>query len=408
MGNHVPRAGTANALPSPDDALIKWASRATLLTFFLSGFTLATFLSRIPTIRDLLALSPAQMGHLLLVGALGSVLWLPISGPVVARFGPRNTVWTGFVIWSVGAIAIALSLTAKSALLLAVSLFVFQAGTALWNSTMNVEGGFVELLARRSIMPWYHAAFSVGTVCAAGLGAAAIATRVSVPVHLLTVAAVSAAAMLWAGLHYLPQSLVTHMSATDEGVTARTRRAWKEPRTVLIGVMVLGTGLMEGAANDWLALAMVDGFDLAPARGTLALALFLAVLTATRLVSPSLQRRVDAVALLRGFLLAAIVGLLLLALSPWVWLAVVGIAAWAVGSALGFPSAASALSREPAMTAARMSVLSTIGYGAFLAGPPVLGYIAEHVGYRGALGFIALPVLVSVVLAGNLRPEDGR
>ncbi|MDO5722301.1 MAG: MFS transporter [Actinomycetaceae bacterium] len=398
----------AQTLPTQDSPSVKWASRATLVTFFLSGFTLATFLSRIPTVRDLLALSPAQMGHLLLVGALGSVLWLPISGPVVARFGPRNTVWTGFAIWSVGAVMIASSLEARSPLALAASLFVFQAGTALWNSTMNVEGGFVELLAQRPIMPWYHAAFSIGTVAAAGLGAVAIATRVSVPVHLLSVAAFSALAIVWAGRNYIPQPVIDCLANTDEGATARTRRAWKERRTVLIGVMVLGTGLMEGAANDWLALAMVDGFGLAPATGTLALALFLTVLTLTRLISPSLQTRVEPVRLLRSLLVVAIVGLLLLALSPWVSLAVIGVAAWGVGSALGFPSAASALARDAAMAPARMSVLSTIGYGAFLAGPPVIGYIAEHVGYRGALGFIALPVLVSVLLAGNLRPEDGR
>lgn len=402
--NH--RDEPAEHLPAANAPAVKWASRATLLTFFLSGLTLATLLSRIPTIRDLLSLSPAQMGHLLLVGALGSVLWLPISGPVVARFGPRNTVWTGFAIWSVGALLIALALTQRSTWALAGALFVYQAGTALWNSTMNVEGGFVELLSRRSIMPWYHAAFSVGTVAAAGIGVLAIASGVSVQAHLLTVAAASAVAIVWAGRNYIPQVVIDRLANTDEGATARTRRAWKERRTVLIGVMVLGTGLMEGAANDWLALAMVDGFDLTAAAGTMALALFLAVLTLTRILSPRLQARVDAVRLLRGFLMAAIVGLLLLALSPWVGLAVVGVAAWGVGSALGFPSAASALARDAAMAPARMSVLSTIGYGAFLAGPPLIGYIAEHVGYRGALGFIAVPVLVSVVLAGNLRSED--
>lgn len=400
-GNQSPMA-----LPAPDSAAVTWASHATLVTFFLSGFTLATLLSRIPTIRDLLTLSPAQMGHLLLVGALGSVLWLPISGPVVARFGPRNTVWAGFAIWSLGAVLVAAAITMRTAWGVAGALFIFQAGTALWNSTMNVEGGFVELLARRSIMPWYHAAFSIGTVAAAGLGAVAITVQVSVPLHLLSVAALSAIAIIWAGRNYIAQSVIHGLANTDEGATARTRRAWKERRTVLIGVMVLGTGLMEGAANDWLALAMVDGFSLSAAAGTLALALFLTVLTVTRLASPSLQARVDPVLLLRSFLISAIAGLLLLALSPWAWLAVVGVAAWGVGAALGFPSAASALARDAAMAPARMSVLSTIGYGAFLAGPPLIGYIAEHVGYRGALGFVALPVLASVILAGNLCEPD--
>lgn len=392
-------------LPGSNSRLVSRASVATLLTFFVSGFSLASFLSRIPTLRDALGLSPAHMGTLLLVGAVGSVLSMPSSGPIVGRFGPRNTVWASFGLWAIGLSGIIVAFEVRNIPALAACLFLTQAGTSLANSTMNVEGGYVELLARRAIMPWYHAAFSVGTVVAAALGAAVLHLHIRFAWHLGFVIVTTLSAMVWAGLNYLPQAIVADMTMDEVGATARTTRAWREKRTLLIGVLVFGTGLMEGAANDWLALAMVDGFHVTAAHGTATLALFLTVLTATRIASPALLRRWPAERLVRVLLVGAVIGVLTLAISPWLGLALLGVIAWGIGASLGFPSAASALSRQPAMAAARLSVLSTLGYGAFLAGPPTIGYIAEHIGYRHALGFIVIPVLVSIVLTPYLRDE---
>ncbi|MDO5729393.1 MAG: MFS transporter [Actinomycetaceae bacterium] len=392
-------------LPGSNSRLVSRASVATLLTFFVSGFSLASFLSRIPTLRDALELSPAPMGSLLLVGAVGSVLSMPSSGPLVGRFGPRNTVWASFAVWASGLTGVIVAFEARNIAAVAVCLFFTQAGTSLANSTMNVEGGYVELLAKRSIMPWYHAAFSVGTVVAAALGATVLYFHIGFAWHMGFVIVVTIGIMVWAGLNYLPQDVVADMTMDESGATARTARAWKEKRTLLIGVLVFGTGLLEGAANDWLALAMVDGFQVTPAHGTATLALYLTVLTATRLVSPALLRRWSADRLVRVLLIGAAIGVLMLAISPWLGLALFGVVAWGIGASLGFPSAASALSRQPAMAAARLSVLSTLGYGAFLAGPPTIGYIAEFIGYRYALGFVVIPVLLSIALTPYLRAE---
>lgn len=390
-------------IPRPNSPVYTRASVATMVTFFFSGFVLASFLSRLPTIRDVFELSPASIGHILLIGSLGSLVALPASGPVAGRIGPRITVWSGFVAWALGMSTIVVTFDQHSPLLLAVGLFIAQIGSSLTNATMNIEGGYVEVLSRKAIMPWYHAAFSIGTVAAAGLGALMISNDVSVPAHLIFVIILTLVSMLIAGLFYVPQSIVEQISYdSDFGAAKRTKRAWGEKRTIMIGFMVLGTGLMEGAANDWLALAMVDGFHFSPAAGTATFAFFLAVLTTARLLTPRMQRRWDAAPMLRVFLVIAIVGLLVLALSPWAWVALVGVVAWGIGASLGFPTGASAVSRDPKMTAARMSVLSTVGYGAFLVGPPAIGYIADFIGYKSALGFLIIPVLLSLYLTRYL------
>ncbi|MGI6786739.1 MAG: MFS transporter [Gleimia sp.] len=395
-------------IPRPNSPIYARASYATAATFFFSGFTLASFLSRIPSIRDAFSLDPATLGNALLIGALGSVLALPSTGPIAGRFGPRVTTWAGFLLWIVGILAVIATLDQGSVLLLSVSLFVANMGTSVANSTMNISAGYVEVLSRRRIMPWYHAAYSIGTVTAALTGVLMTYWHVGVKAHLLGVIVATLVFMFLAGLLYVPQWIVASISTDDSGVsnTKRTRAAWGEKRTILIGVMVIGTGLMEGAANDWIPLAIVDGFDVSHALGTAALAFFLAVLTATRLLTPRMQRRWSPRPMLQVFLAIAVVGLLLFALSPWPWLALVGVAGWGIGASLGFPTAASALSTDPRMTAARISVLSTIGYGAFLVGPPVIGHIAQWVGYRSALGFVVLPVLLSLYLARYIDEES--
>ena len=103
----------------------------------------------------------------------------------------------------------------------------------------------------------------------------------------------------------------------------------------------------------------------------------------------------------------AVVGLLLVAFAPHHLFAVAGIALWGIGSALGFSLGISALSVDPVMTPARVSVLSTVNYGAALIGPPLLGLIADHIGYHRALAFVALPILLAIVLAGQVPDRRG-
>lgn len=393
-------------LPPPHSRTVSRATVATLITFFVEGGTLASFLSRIPTLRDVLELSPSHMGTLLLIGACGAVMSLPASGPIVGRFGPRNTVWASFVIWTVGMIGLITAFELRSVPMFAVFLFVMQSGTSLGNSTMNVESGYVELLAKRPIIPWFHAAFSIGTVAGAAAGALVLYANIDFAVHLAVLIFIANALMLWAGLNYIPQRIIDAMTVDDANNTARSKRAWGERRTLLAGVIVFGTGLMEGGANDWLALSMVDGFSMTPARGTSVLSLFLFVLTMTRVFSPRLLLRWPADRVLRVLLVGSIIGLVAVSMSPWIGLALVGVVLWAMGAALGFPIGASVLSRQPAMAAARMAVMSTLGYGAFLAGPPIIGYIAEHIGYRHALIVIAIPVVVSALLTSTLRESE--
>jgi MFS family permease len=167
---------------------------------------------------------------------------------------------------------------------------------------------------------------------------------------------------------------------------------------------VLAAALTEGAANDWVSLAVVDGFSTSNAIGALGFGLFVASMTATRLVGTSVLDRFGRVAVLRASAALALVGLVIFGLGEPLWVALIGVLLWGAGAALGFPVGMSASADEPSRAPMRLAVVSTIGYTAFLAGPPLLGLLAHQVGYRHALLAVGVPVLASLFVIGAAAP----
>jgi MFS family permease len=165
----------------------------------------------------------------------------------------------------------------------------------------------------------------------------------------------------------------------------------------MIGLVVLAAAFTEGTANDWISVGFVEGHELPRWAGVLALATFLTFMTAGRVLGTGLLDRYGRVPVLRVTFAMAAAGSLLVIFGN-VWLAYLGTAIWGVGASLGFPVGMSASADEPARAGARMSVVATIGYTAFIAGPPSLGYLGDHFTVLRALlavtGMVAVALLV--------------
>jgi cyanate permease len=110
------------------------------------------------------------------------------------------------------------------------------------------------------------------------------------------------------------------------------------------------------------------------------------------------------VPVIRSLTLLALVGLVLFVLGPWVAVAFLGATLWGVGVSLGFPVGMSAGADDPLRAAARVSVISSIGYCAFLAGPPLVGFLGQHLGVLHAQSAVAVLLGLAALLAGNVRP----
>ena len=391
--------------------------RATCVVYVCLGFGTSAWLSRLPDVRDDLGLTPATIGTMLLIASLGSLLTLPTSGPIVTKIGARASGRIGVAIWALGVSCAGAGALNVSIPLATAGLVMIAAGNGLWGATMNIEAGLVQAAVRRTVVPVIQAMYAVGMLGGALLGALAAQLGLPLGAHLFGLALLELFACGSAVGFYLTKEEVAALApAQDKGdggeassnkAKGLTRVAWREKQTVLIALMVMSAGLMEGAANDWLNLSMVDGYGYSTAAASAAFAFFLLMMTIVRFASPRLEARLGSPKLLRITFSGAVVGLLLVAFAPHHGLAVAGIALWGIGSALGFPLGISALSVDPVMTPARVSVLSTVNYGAALIGPPLLGLIADHIGYHRALAFVALPVLLAIILAGQVPDRRG-
>ena len=373
---------------------------ALFVIFALCGVCIASWAARVPAVSAELGLSSGEVGALLFGIATGSIVGLIASSHIVSLLGARKTITILLPVAALGLVLASVGVTIFGEFGVAFAgLVVFGFSSGATDVAMNVSGAANERALGKAIMPIYHAFFSGGTIAGAGLGALAEAIDLPLEIHISVLAVLIIIVALVAVRFLMPERVSAEEAeaAGHDKDTWRNRLAiWRDPRTILIGLIVLGMAFTEGSANDWLSYAMVHGHDTDGATGALVFGVFVTAMTIGRLAGVVLLNRFGRVPVLQGSAILAFVGLLLVIFSPVLWIVVVGVVMWGLGAALGFPVGMSAAADDPRTAAARVSAVATIGYVAFLVGPPVLGLLADHFGILHAL----LLVLVLVALAG--------
>ncbi len=371
-----------------------------LVSFGVCGFLIASWMSRIPDVKEALNLSPGRLGVLLLGVSIGSLVGLPIAGRVARAFGSARTSLIGAILQVPGYLLAAIGVEVHQEHLVMIGLVFVGLGNGVWDVAQNLQGTIIEQALGRAIMPWFHAAYSGGTVLAALVGAVLVHFRVPLVWH-IGCALVLGMVALWWGLGQFLDAPETPEPGLDASSTAGVARsAWLEPRTLLIGLMVTAAAFTEGSANDWMAVAFVEGHHHTKAVGVVAFAVFLVFMTAGRILGTGLLDRFGRVPVLRVLFSMAVIGCVLVVFGgPWI--AFAGVAIWGLGASMGFPVGMSAAADDPLRASARISVVATIGYTAFLGGPPLIGFLGDHVGVLHALlvvgavsilGFLLVPV----------------
>jgi fucose permease len=383
---------------------LRAAARGTYVAFIGAGFVFASWASRIPQVRDRLHLDPSGLGLVLLAIAAGSVIALPLSGAIVGRFGSRRTVQGTCLLLTVGLTIAALGYLV-GVLPVVIGLFVLGFANGAWDVAMNVQGAVVERHLRRSIMPRFHAGFSLGTVAGALVGTVMVWGKVPVTAHLLAVAGVVVLAVPTSVRHFLSDEHEADRRAPEEVADEVGHfAAWTERRTVLVGIFTLAFAFAEGTANDWISVALIDGYAAPAAIGTLGFAVFLCAMTAARWLGPALLDKYGRVPVVRALTLISLTGLLLFVFGTVTPVAFLGALLWGSGVSLGFPVGMSAGADDPARAASRVSVIASIGYCAFLAGPPLVGFLGQQFTVLRALTSVAVLLAVAALIAGNTRP----
>jgi MFS family permease len=372
------------------------ARSAVAVTFLLNGVLMGSFAVRIPAIRERLDLSDGAQGLALLFIALGSVLAMPLAGALTARHGSRLTTTAGLMLASVGTgvVALAPSLPALCALL-----FAMGAAHGSLDVSMNAHGVAVERRYGRPVLSGFHAAFSAGGLVGAGLGGLAAGADVDARTHLGVVCAASVVAGVVASRFYLPGD-------EDSGPREAPLFARPPARILTLGALAFACLLIEGASADWSAVYM--RLELGSGAGVAALGFtaFSVTMTVFRVLGDRLTTALGATTIVRagGAVAAAGFGFALLAATPVA--AVIGFACLGAGMACVVPNVFRSAGTLPDVPSGiGLAGVATMGYFGFVAGPPLIGGLAELAGLPAALGLLVALAALVAALAPAVRPQ---
>jgi MFS family permease len=365
--------------------------------FFADGALFGTWVSRIPALSDHVHASPGILGLCLLAPATAAVVAMPLVG----RFLPGRSS-AAFCRASVAGLmaAIVLPALARTVPALAASLLVVGAVNSTLDLVMNAQGVSIERGMNQPILSSLHAAFSFGGFAGAGLGALAAALDVAPVAHFAFAAALLGTPVLLATV-WLPRE---DHDADAQAPTLRWRRM--PARLALLGVACFFSLLAEGGASDWSAKLVRDDLAGTAALGAVAYAVFSVGMGSGRLLADQLWARWGAAGLLRRSGALAAVGFAAGLGAGTVPSAIAGFAALGLGLAGVVPTLFRAGADHPGVsTGPALAAVSSLGYLGFLAGPPIIGAVAQFTSLRTACGVLVLAGLIVLLLAPVAEAE---
>ena len=362
--------------------------------FFVNGFILASWVARIPAISGRLELNSAQLGIALLGMAVGALLAFPVTGYLIARFGSAR-VTTAFGVSLM--LTLPLLALSPSLPLLFFSLLLFGASNGGMDVAMNAQGVEVEKSLDKPILNSLHGFFSLGGLAGASLGGGVAALGVGALAHFLTVTVAAMLALLW-----LRRQLLA--DAPSETTTAAPVFAFPPRALWGLGVVAFCAASGEGAMADWSALYLHDALGTTTGFAALGYAAFSLTMLLGRFSGDTLVTRFGPAATVRAGGAVAATGLAVgLALGTPAS-AIGGFGAVGLGLSVIAPLVFSAAGYHPEIPrGTAVAAVATMGYSGFLAGPPLLGWLAQLSSLRLALFVIVLLGVLIVVLAPAAR-----
>ncbi|MCL2515610.1 MAG: MFS transporter [Microbacteriaceae bacterium] len=390
--------------------LARWRN-AIIAAFAMGGITVSAWGPRLPTISADMHLSPGAIGVLVAFGTVGSIVGLFLSTPLLHWLGGRRGVASALVTIACGLAIMAFGVALRSTPVMAFGFIVMGMATGILDVFINVEGSAVERRAKRTLMPLMHSAWSVGAAIGSGIGAACAALGVTPAQQffgeavLIAVVGIVVAPLIPLGARQEPEA---GPERTRREAFRQYLRGWTDWRLLLIGVVLLGVELGEGSANNWLTLGVKQDHGQTAAVAALFFTAFAAGEAATRMFGGPVVDRLGRANTIRVTTAIGVVGLALFILGGNPALVLVGVLLWAVGVSMGFPLGMSAAAEGGGNPAARVSVIASIGYAASLAGPPVIGALADSVGLLNAMWLLVALMIAAFAAAGALAVRKER
>ncbi|MER6224382.1 MFS transporter [Streptomyces sp. 900105755] len=386
----------------PGDSLTRLRTALTVF-FAMDGFVFAGWVVRIPAVKEQTGASAGALGLALLGVSAGAVITMMFTGRLCRRYGSHPVTVVCAVLLS---LSVALPPLTHSVPALGAVLLVF--GSAYGGINVAFNSAAVDLVRalRRPIMPSFHAAFSLGGMLGSGLGSL-IAGVLTPTQHLLCLTAVGLLITLLAGRTLLrtpppdtPGDDAPHGTSAPRRLAPRTRLL-----VVTFGLIALCTAYGEGAMADWSALHLEQDLGAAPGAAAIGYSCFALAMTVGRLSGTRLLEALGQTRTLVFGGTTAAAGMLLGALAPALWAALLGFAITGLGLANLFPVAVERAGRLAGPDG--VAVASTFGYGGMLLGPPAIGFMAEWLSLPTALTTVAALAATAATIALLTRRSAG-
>ena len=367
--------------------------------FFLFAFSLGALLSRMPDLQVALDVSKSELGLTLIGMAIGSLISLTLSAPLIDRMGARTTALLT-VLGTALCYAVIPWLPAAPAVFVALFLAGLLAGALEIN--LNVQTDRLEAQFGKSYMNRAHGFWSLGFFITALLGAVVRQAGFSMQLHLGLAVAIVFVVGLWmmAGIKDAPVRATAHQGTTP-------RIAF--PNWGLLPLCMIGMAafLVEGAGIDWSGIYMRDVFAVEPFVGGLGLTLFSFFMAVTRLSIDPIVEKFGPRGVAITLMALAILGALAVGFAPVPWMALAGFALMGGGCSAVYPLAVSAAAqRTDRPSAVNVAALGQVTFIVFFLGPPLLGFAAEYLGIRASY-LVILPVLVAGLIACRALAAKG-
>lgn len=370
---------------------------AVALLFVANGLGFASWVSRIPAVRDPLGLSEGELGSALLCMAIGALFAFGPTGHGVQRWGARRVTLAVSLVYG---LLLALPTLAPNGWWLGLALALFGAANGAMDVAMNALAVEVEQRVGRPIMSSLHGLWSAGGLAGALLGGWLAHQGVWPGWHLAGVGVAAIGVVLlargWLGAH------VGEVHAAEEEAPR-----WATPEAALagLGATIFAAFLIEGAMADWSAVYLHGALGTTQAEAALGYSVFAMAMMVMRFAGDRLVVRWGAVPLLRTLNGLAVVALVAALVSGRlaVTLPAFALMGLAIGTVapLVFSAAAQRSRRGPGQGIAAMA---TLGYSGFLLGPPVIGWLAQATSLQVALGVLVVLAGAIAALAGHLAP----
>ena len=240
-------------------ALDRRALAAVALQFFVNGALFASFIPRLPEIRDRVGISIAGLGLLMSIAGVSGLIGSATVGPAISRFGTRRVILAAGTLVSLSLAVVGVASTPLVLLAGLVGMLTFD---VLVDVAMNLQGSWLSARRHAPVMNRLHGLWSLGTVVG-GLSSSRIAAAgISLSVHL-----VGAAAVLLAVIGVVSRGLLRidehpadhHVAPPSPDAAARSRR---RPTPFLVLFLLAGffAVTIESTSIEWAAFRFTDDF----------------------------------------------------------------------------------------------------------------------------------------------------